>query len=374
MTPAAQMPPVRGELVARRARSFAAGVRLGRAEPDAVRRLHEATGGLGEVCSLGTLLPKTLDGALSLMGADFGTLQLLDPLSGSLRLVTQSGFDSGFLEYFAVVDDDHSACGRAAAHGAQIVIADVTADPGFAPHRGIAAASGVRAVQSTPLVDHAGRLVGMVATHFRRPHLPARVDLRIMDLYADVASEAIASLLGAPGDDGPGDPVGQLQVPALLDPGHGPVASVISLPGPGGDRRGEPGPVPEPASLEDFTGYIVNRLFAVGLSLESAHSIVGKGPAGSRVAAATDEVDRLIRDIRTAMFSLAGDRTPLLQERIVRAAHRLHAAALDAAALLEQHADLARPPGQADYPAEIKRLWAFADQAEQMAKRWEQRP
>jgi len=27
-----------------------------------------------------------------------------------------------------------------------------------------------------------------------------------------------------------------------------------------------------------------------------------------------------------------------------------------------------------DYPAEIKRWRAFADQAEQMARRWEQRP
>jgi GAF domain-containing protein len=174
---AAQLPPVTGEMLAQRARHFAAGVRLSLDEPEAIRRLHEVTGGLRDASGLSTLLPKILDGALSLTGAEFGNIQLLDPVTGSLRIVTQSGFDSGFLEYFAVVDDDHSVCGRAARHCAQTVISDVTADPGFAPHRGMAAVSGFRAVQSTPLADHAGRLVGMVSTHFRRPHRPADLDL-----------------------------------------------------------------------------------------------------------------------------------------------------------------------------------------------------
>jgi hypothetical protein len=126
---AAQL-PVAGALIALRARHFAAEVRLGRDDPQARRQLREATGGLGDVLSLSTLLPRVLDGPLSLMGADFGTLQLADPVTGSLRLVSQCGFDSGFLEYFAVVDDDHSACGRAARDCAQIVMADVETDPG----------------------------------------------------------------------------------------------------------------------------------------------------------------------------------------------------------------------------------------------------
>jgi len=79
------------------------------------------------------------------------------------------------------------------------------------------------------------------------------------------------------------------------------------------DSHGQdrPGPL-EPAVPQDpvpeFAGYVVNRLFSIGLSLESARSVVGKGPAGERIAAATGEVDRLIRDIRTAAFGLAADR------------------------------------------------------------------
>jgi hypothetical protein len=89
------------------------------------------------------------------------------------------------------------------------------------------------------------------------------------------------------------------------------MSSGEGLPEPGeGLGRREHGPVP--ASLEDtmsqFAEYVVNRLFSVGLSLESARSIVGEGAAGDRVAAAAGEVDRMIRDIRTITFGRAADR------------------------------------------------------------------
>ena len=127
-------------------------------------------------------------------------------------------------------------------------------------------------------------------------------------------------------------------------------------------------------AMPELTGYIVNRLFSVGLSLETARDIAGNGPAGDRIAAATDEVDRLIRDIRTAMLGIPEDRPALVKQRMARTARALQATALRAAALLEQQADRARPPALLDYPAEIKRWRAFADRAEQMAERWEQRP
>lgn len=371
-----RLPPVTGEMLARRAAHFAAGVRLGLDEPQAIRRLHALTGGLRAASSLGTFLPGFLDGALSLMGADFGTVQLRDPVSGSLRIVTHSGFGPGFLDYFAVVDDDHSACGRAARQGAQIVMTDISTDAGFAPHRQIAAASGFSAVQSTPLADYVGRVVGMVSTHFRRLCRPAGLDLRIMELYADFAGQEIAGHLGAPVDDGPGDPVGRAVISALLGAADGPVADVIALPQVGARPRTKPGVGGGIAgdTMPELAGYVVNRLFSVGLSLDSARSIVGKGPAGDRIAAATDLVDLTIRDIRSTMFGLPADPAALRNERTARTAQALRLAALDAAALLEQRSDLLRQPGRLDYPTEIKRWRAFAEQAEQMARRWRQRP
>ena len=55
-----------------------------------------------------------------------------------------------------------------------------------------------------------------------------------------------------------------------------------------------------------------------------------------------------------------------------RGLYVLQMSAADYAALLERTVDRTRPPLRMDYPAEIKRGRAFADQAEQMARRWEQ--
>jgi len=149
--PTARLAAVSRDRLARRVEHFASSVRFVLDEPNAARRLHDLTKDLRGVPRLSRLLPRVLGGAMALVGGDVGDIQIVDPATGSLRLVTQAGFGPEFCEYSAVVDDGHSACGRAARQGAQTAIADVRTDPGFAPHREIAAASGFRRVQSTPL-------------------------------------------------------------------------------------------------------------------------------------------------------------------------------------------------------------------------------
>jgi GAF domain-containing protein len=69
----------------------------------------------------------------------YRNVQIVDPVVGSLRIAAQAGFSDEFLEYFAIVDGDTCACGRAARQLAQIVVTDVNTDPGLAPLREIAA-------------------------------------------------------------------------------------------------------------------------------------------------------------------------------------------------------------------------------------------
>ena len=164
---------------------------------------------------LGALLDQVLAFALTLLGAERGNIQLADPATGALKIAAQQGFGPEFMEYFAAVTDDRSACGRAAQHHAQVVIADVTTDPGFAPHRDIALASGFRAVQSTPLVNRAGHLVGMLSTHYPQPATPPRRDLQRLSRFGVLAGESLSTLLNtAPADGSPParvrPPVGQV--------------------------------------------------------------------------------------------------------------------------------------------------------------------
>jgi len=183
------------EDLARRADKFAAWVRFDLDEPRAARRLYAAMGELRGPSRSSLLFGKVLEGALSLGGADRGNIQLVDPATGSLVIVAEHGFGPEFLEYFEVVDDDRSACGRTARRHTQTVIADVTTDPGFAPHRAIAAASGFRAVQSTPLLDREGRLIGVVSTHYGHPHHWLPRERRLMQRYGELAGWVVADRL-----------------------------------------------------------------------------------------------------------------------------------------------------------------------------------
>jgi hypothetical protein len=171
-------------------------------EPEAAQVLHDALRDSCTAPTLGALLDEVLEFALTLLHAERGNVQLADPATGALRIAAQRGFGPEFMEYFAAVTDDRSACGRAAQHHAQVVITDVTTDPGFAPHREIALASGFRAVQSTPLVNRAGHLVGMLSTHYPRPTTPPRGDLQIASRFGALVGERLSRLLNGAQADG----------------------------------------------------------------------------------------------------------------------------------------------------------------------------
>jgi hypothetical protein len=100
---AARLRALGREDLARRAEQFAAWTRFNLDEPRAARRLYAVTRELREVSRLGPLFAKTLEGALTLAGADRGNIQVLDPVTGTLRIAAQYGFGAEFLDYFAVV-------------------------------------------------------------------------------------------------------------------------------------------------------------------------------------------------------------------------------------------------------------------------------
>src|SRR5260370_8904544 len=125
----ARLAPASGERLARRGEHFASSVQFVLDDPDAARRLHALTKDLRTVPRLGTLLPQVLRGAMALVGGDFGDIQIVDPATGSLRLITQAGFGPEFLDYFAAVEGVPSTCRRAARHGPLTAPTDVPASP-----------------------------------------------------------------------------------------------------------------------------------------------------------------------------------------------------------------------------------------------------
>lgn len=191
-----RLPPAARAALRRRAEEFARVIRIADGRPATVRLLTGLTGDAEAASALATMLSNTLKAALSITGTDRGTVHLADPTSGALTIVVQAGFGHEFLDYFAIVDDDNAVCGRAARGRAQVVVEDVSRDPGFAPHREIAAAAGFRAVVSTPLIAPTGHVLGVVSTHFRRPHRPSARQLESMALVGELVGAALGPFLG----------------------------------------------------------------------------------------------------------------------------------------------------------------------------------
>jgi PAS domain S-box-containing protein len=158
----------------------------------ALARLHEVGSRLWRSRDLRQALDEILAGAIELLGANMGTIRILDITRGVLKIEAHRGFNQGFLDFFGEVSAaGDSPCGRALRSGERMVIADVEANKPFAPFRSLARAAGFRAVQSTPIMSREGALLGTLATHFRSAHKCSEQDLRLLDLYVRQAAEII---------------------------------------------------------------------------------------------------------------------------------------------------------------------------------------
>lgn len=160
-----------------------------------MRRLHEMSARLLESADLRTMLREVLDATIALQRADFGSIQLRDSETDTLRIVAHHGFSDECLEHFASVGvNDTSASGRALRMGERVIIENVEKDVGYLPHRAIAAHEQYRAVQCTPIRGRAGALMGICSTQFRLPHRPSDRELQLTDLYMRLVAELVTRL------------------------------------------------------------------------------------------------------------------------------------------------------------------------------------
>jgi two-component sensor histidine kinase len=168
---------------------------LSLSEELAVARLHDLTTQLISCEDVQSAVNITMDAAIELHQADFGTFQVLRSESHDLEIVAQRGFKEDFLEAFRSVSaDDPCACGRALREQKPIIIKDVIKDNEFTPYREIALEAGYRAVVAMPMVSGDGEFSGVLSTHFRKPRIPSSPQLHVGTLYARQAAEILARL------------------------------------------------------------------------------------------------------------------------------------------------------------------------------------
>jgi nitrate/nitrite-specific signal transduction histidine kinase len=155
-----------------------------------LRELSTQVLGPGDVT---TMLEHVVHAAVDITAAEMGAIQWCDE-AGVLTMAVHTGFPRPFLDFLAGVGVDAQTAGTAAATTRQrVVVEDVTTSPMFAGHPSLAAIAeaGVRAMQSTPLFDRSGRLLGMFSTQCRDVHHFDEAERRWLDLLARHATDVI---------------------------------------------------------------------------------------------------------------------------------------------------------------------------------------
>lgn len=166
------------------------------AEHDSAYLLQEISTALIQEGDINALYERILDGAISLMNCDMGSMQVFNPEQNELRLLAWRGFHPASAAFWDRIDlgSVHTSCGVASSSGRRIIVPDtelcdfIRGSADLEHYR----LSNIRAVQSTPLVSRSGQLLGMLSTEWREPHQPSEIKLRLFDVLARQAADLIA--------------------------------------------------------------------------------------------------------------------------------------------------------------------------------------
>ncbi|MEM9266267.1 MAG: EAL domain-containing protein [Cyanobacteria bacterium P01_F01_bin.13] len=140
-----------------------------------------------------TVYEEIVETAVTLMHADAGTLQMLEPATQDLLLLAAQGLERSMQDHFYRVNaSSQTSCGNSLVSGIRAFIDfDVPAseDPDGSCRLHVEA--GYRSAQSTPLKTRDGQPIGMLSTHWHENHRPSDRELQFLDLLARQAADLI---------------------------------------------------------------------------------------------------------------------------------------------------------------------------------------
>jgi two-component sensor histidine kinase len=159
----------------------------------AAKALHRFTTLLMSEQDQDALYSGIVEAAMEISGSDGAGLQIFDPTRNGLQLVKWENLHPESVEFWRWIDaESETGCGRALRSDARIIVTDIEASlspldrnmPEFQRN-------GLRATQSTPLRSGAGRLLGMLSTHWRQPLADAELDFTLFDVLVRLAGDII---------------------------------------------------------------------------------------------------------------------------------------------------------------------------------------
>jgi len=134
-----------------------------------------------------------LNAAMAITKADAGMVQVLNHETQQLEMVISKGFKKSFTNYFKFADaSSNTSCGLALRKNERAFIDfDVpdTGDPDGSLKLHLK--EGILSAQSTPLISHSGKTLGVVTTHFKKHQRPNDRELYFIDLLVRMAAGMI---------------------------------------------------------------------------------------------------------------------------------------------------------------------------------------
>ena len=124
--------------------------------------------------------------AIAMLGADAASLQLYWPARDELELIASRGIPDEMRDTWRWISTSSgTVTAEALAARARVIVRDL--DDRYPTMIG----AGIRATQATPLVSRAGELIGMLATQWRRAHMPSPRELQLFDVLVRQAADLI---------------------------------------------------------------------------------------------------------------------------------------------------------------------------------------
>jgi signal transduction histidine kinase/ActR/RegA family two-component response regulator len=167
------------------------------AELASTKLLQDLSGELIHQENVAALYEKILDATVAVMHSDFASMQMFYAErggGGELRLLAQRGFTPNAAKVWEWVRaDTNCSSGTAFKTRCRAVVPDVEQCDYMAGTSELTSyrQAGMRAMQSTPLISRSGELLGIISTHWRKPHHPSERDLRLFDILARQAADLI---------------------------------------------------------------------------------------------------------------------------------------------------------------------------------------
>lgn len=128
------------------------------------------------------------------MRSEVATLHSHDPQRDELHLLAADGLSpESSVGWQVLVDGDCTSCDRAKQSRQRVVVSNLKSAE-FLKDSALYKAyesSGIRSVQSTPLISRDGNFLGMLSTHWQAEHEPSERELQLFDVVARQAADLL---------------------------------------------------------------------------------------------------------------------------------------------------------------------------------------